>query len=244
MATAADSTEQPVAPVPLVDDLERELKFVLTSSRAELAWRWLATACQPDGQFPDADIWTVYYDTPDFDALDEKLNSDYLKMKVRLRWYAPPGESGAGAVFIEVKRRVGSRREKIRVKIDKPAETLTGRRLDDPIFASFPALLAPRGVILSSAWRPMLALRYRRRRFLEPMSHTRISVDTEIQCAGVNERYLFARSQGPLSVAVIEVKGFADALPPRLAPLLAFGARKQSMSKYAAVLLQCRRSLF
>jgi hypothetical protein len=101
-----------------------------------------------------------------------------------------------------------------------------------------------RGVMLGPTWHPMLALRYRRRRFLEPMSHTRISVDTEIQCVGVNERYLFSRNQGPLSVAVVEVKGFADALPPRLSPLLAFGARKQSMSKYAAVLMQCRRSLF
>ena len=83
----------------------------------------------------------------------------------------------------------------------------------------------------------------RRRRFVDVLTETRLSLDSEITAISVNHRYLFARHFGPLPVAVVEVKGHTDALPGHLRPLITLGLRKQSMSKYAALLLQLRRTL-
>jgi hypothetical protein len=243
MSTAAIiDRPAPAAPL-LVETLERELKFVLPASRAEFAARLLQTLSKPDAQYPDADVWTVYYDSPGFDSLDEKLNSDYLKTKIRLRWYAPPGGAGQGPVFLEAKQRVGNRRDKIRVLLPTTAEMLAGRRLEDPAFQLAAQLLADKGILLGPDWQPMLALRYRRRRFVDVSSGTRVSLDSDITATSVNRRHLFARSLGPLRVAVVEVKGQTDVLPAILRPLIPVGLRKESMSKYAALLLDLRRVL-
>jgi hypothetical protein len=244
MSTAA-TVDRPASPAsPLVEDLERELKFVLPASRADIAARMLRTMCRPDREYPDADVWTVYYDTPGFASLDEKLNSDYLKTKVRVRWYATPNAPGEGPVFLEAKHRVGNRRDKIRVKLPMTAESLAAKRLDDAVFQSLPERLAEKGILLGADWQPVLTLRYRRRRFVDPPTGTRVSLDSEITAMAVSHRRLFARHLGPLPVAVVEVKGAADALPGHLRSLIALGLRKQSMSKYAALLLQLGRSAY
>jgi hypothetical protein len=243
MANAADLDSLTHPAAPSVEDLERELKFVLPASRVDPARRWLEMLCRRDEQYPDADVWTVYYDTPAFASLDEKLNSDYLKTKVRLRWYAPPGGRGEGAVFVEAKRRIGNRRDKIRVRLPFTAEAIADRALDDPIFTGLPDRLAEKGVVLRSDWQPMLALRYRRRRFVEPLTGTRISLDSDITATRVNHRFLYMRHAGPLPLAVVEVKGQAEELPGPLRALLQFGLRKQSLSKYATLVLQLRRGL-
>ena len=67
--------------------LERELKYLLPAGRAFLARKIVSALCQPDPVYPAATVFTIYYDTPDLTLLSEKLNSDYLKTKVRLRWY-------------------------------------------------------------------------------------------------------------------------------------------------------------
>lgn len=243
MSTAAP-IDHPAPPAsPVVDDLERELKFVLPASRVDIAARLLGALCRPDPTFPDADVWTVYYDSHRFDSLDEKLNSDYLKTKIRVRWYAPPGGAGQGPVFLEAKQRVGNRRDKVRVRLPHTAESLAARRLDDPVFHGLPEHLASTGILLGGDWQPMLALRYRRRRFVEPTTATRVSLDSDIAAVAVNHRFLFARNQGPLPVAVLEIKGHADTLPGPLRVLFALGLRKDSMSKYAALLLQLSRAL-
>ena len=243
MSTAA-ITDRPAPPSsPLVDDLERELKFVFPATRVDIAARLLGTLAKPDTQYPDADVWTIYYDSHGFDSLDEKLNSDYLKTKIRVRWYAPPGGTGYGPVFLEAKHRVGNRRDKVRVPLPMAAETLVSLRLNDPVFESLPERLASKGILLGPGWHPMLALRYRRRRFVDVSTGTRVSLDSGITAVSVNHRHLFARDLGPLPVAVVEVKGLADVLPGHLRPLIALGLRKHSMSKYAALLLQLSRSI-
>jgi hypothetical protein len=118
-----------------------------------------------------------------------------------------------------------------------------GRALDDPIFQSLPARLAAAGVALQADWQPMVALRYRRRRFVDPPTGSRLSLDSDIQATRVNPRFLFVRSLGVLPIAVLEVKGYADELPGHLRGLLPLGLRKQSLSKYATLVLQLRRTI-
>src|SRR5690606_23650745 len=109
-----------------VEDLERELKFVLPAGRAAAARAFLSTLCAPDTEYPRALVWTVYYDTADAKSLGEKIDSDYLKMKLRVRWYGGADDRPAGAAFVEAKYRMGARREKVRVKLEVDGAALAG----------------------------------------------------------------------------------------------------------------------
>ena len=111
-----------------------------------------------------------------------------------------------------------------------------------PVFESLPRRLADKGILLGGDWQPMLTLRYRRRRFVDPLDwNARLSLDSDIAAVSVNHRHLFARDLGPLPIAVVECKGLADVLPGHLRPLMTLGLRKQSLSKYATLLLQLGR---
>jgi len=76
-----------------------------------------------------------------------------------------------------------------------------------------------------------MLLRYRRDRFIEPLTQSRVSLDAEIAAVRVNPRFLSATNRSPLATAVLEVKGSADTLPVVLRPLLALGSRKSAFSK-------------
>ena len=77
-----------VAARPAPDEGERELKYTLPAGRADFTRRRLEALCRRDPQYPAALVWTIYYDTSAMMSLGEKLNSDYLKRKIRVRWYS------------------------------------------------------------------------------------------------------------------------------------------------------------
>jgi hypothetical protein len=214
---------------------ERELKYAIPGSRVHIARQWLERTCRPDPQFPSALVWTVYYDTPALDSLGEKINSDYLKRKVRVRWYSDASGGVTGPAFVEAKLRVGNRRFKVRERLPFAAEDLAGRDLRDVTLQNLPMLLQRHGILHQESWIPLMLLRYRRDRFLEPISRSRISLDTDIAAVAVNRRVLSAMDPSPLWTAVLEVKGSGDRLPPALQPMLALGFRKRAFSKFLAV---------
>jgi hypothetical protein len=216
---------------------DHELKFTLPEGRVDLARRWLHSICRPDRQFPAALVWTIYYDTPDLATLGEKINSDYLKQKIRLRWYSnlPGGPSFPCAeAFIEAKLRIGNRRTKVRIRAPYAADDLATWDLQDPRYQQFPQLLREQGVLTHDLWQPVLQLRYRRDRFLEPISRARVSLDARIAAVAVNPRFVAYADDSPLDVGVLEVKGRADELPLALRGMVQLGARKWSFSKYLA----------
>lgn len=67
---------------------EHELKFVFRNGFAREIVSWLEGRCLPDPEYPKGRVNSIYYDLRDHRLLDEKRNSDFLKTKVRLRWYA------------------------------------------------------------------------------------------------------------------------------------------------------------
>jgi hypothetical protein len=94
-----------------------ETKYLLLrpTDKAKLL-HWLKSLCQVDGQFPTAIVHSVYFDTRDWQLLRDKLESNFIKHKVRLRWYSDPATGSIDqTAFLEVKRRVGSQREKRRL---------------------------------------------------------------------------------------------------------------------------------
>jgi hypothetical protein len=218
-----------------IESLERELKYVLCAGRMPFAERWLASRCRADGRHASSDVWTVYYDTPDRASLGEKVNSDYLKTKVRVRWYAEPGGGAAGDAFLEMKRRIGNRREKHRVLLPGAAGALARQPLDDDRWSALPRRLLAAGVGLDGLWRPVLLLVYRRARFVDAASGARVSCDRSIRAASVPRWALGAWRPGPLPVGVIEIKGRSDELPANLSAIVRLGGRLSSFSKYAAI---------
>jgi|MudIll2142460700_1097286.scaffolds.fasta_scaffold155379_1 hypothetical protein len=211
---------------------DRELKFTLPGGRVELARRWLDAVCRRDPEFPAAFVWTIYYDTVDLASLGEKINSDYLKRKVRLRWYAELDGRPSGPVFLEAKLRTGTGRAKVRVVVPHAGDAVAGWDLADARLQALPVRLREHGILLRGRWEPVLLLRYRRDRFIEPHSDTRVSLDAEIAAVAVNRRVISTIDHSPLGPGILEVKGDADQLPAALSPLVRLGARKRAVSKY------------
>ena len=214
---------------------ERELKFTLPAGRAQLARRRLDSLCRRDPEFPSAIVWTIYYDTPALGSLGEKINSDYLKRKIRVRWYSDLEGRAAGPAFVEAKLRLGTRRSKVRAKLPYAAEDIAKWDLHDVRLQHLPLLLREHGVLGLDSWQPMMLLRYRRDRFIEPLTQSRVSLDAEIGAVRVHPRFLSVTDRSPLATAVIEVKGGSGDLPAVLRSLLVLGGRKRSFSKLLVV---------
>lgn len=223
---------------------ERELKFTLPAGRAALARRWLEQFCRRDPEFPAAVVWTIYYDTPGLISLGEKINSDYLKHKIRVRWYSGLEGQAAGPAFVEAKLRVGNRRSKVRARLSHTADELAHWDLHDPRFRQFPMLLKEHGIEVHGSWQPVLLIRYRRDRFIEPLSRSRVSLDADIAAAAVNPTRLAGVDCSALGSAVLEVKGSGGELPVALHPLLRLGAHKNAFSKFLAVYAHMTRRIF
>jgi VTC domain-containing protein len=224
------STVVAAARPPERDGLERELKYVIPAGRALLARYTVAALCRPDAQFPSAVVSTIYYDTPDLELLSEKINSDYLKTKVRLRWYS--SSPGPAHAFLEIKSRVGALRRKLRIETSLTADEVRELPLEHPALVQVLEAARPLGVALPARLMPALLLRYERFRFLEPVSGSRICVDAGIEAVRGNPRLLGHVFQARLPLAVIEVKGRDDELPLALRSLVRLGARRASCSKY------------
>jgi hypothetical protein len=214
---------------------ERELKFTFPAGRAHLARRRLDSLCRRDPEFPAAIVWTIYYDTPALVSLGEKINSDYLKRKIRVRWYSTLDGRVSGPAFVEAKLRLGNRRSKARAHLPVAAEEIARWDLQDPRLLAFPLLLRQHGILDQASWQPMMLIRYRRDRFVEPVTRSRVSLDTEIAAVAINARFASRINPSPLAEAVLEVKGAGEELPATLRSLLALGIRKRSFSKLLVV---------
>ena len=214
--------------------LEHELKYVVPATVTGSLLAWLPAACLRDAVYPPAAVHTVYYDTPGWALLGEKMDSDYLKAKVRVRWYADLRGTPGGAVFAELKERIGNRRVKTRVALPIDGATAVGRPLHDRAWADWLRPLAEACGYLPASLAPVLALRYVRHRFVDPRTSSRLTVDEAISVDRVNPQRLHGRSSGRLPVAVVEYKGRHVDLPGHLAALLRFDARRSAFSKYLA----------
>jgi hypothetical protein len=219
-------------------DLERELKFLIPDSRTAFVRAWVWAICRPEAKHPPARVVTVYYDTPDLTMLDEKVNSDYLKHKVRVRWYAAlDGKPLNGPAYVEAKFRVGSRRHKVRIPTRVAAADLDRWPLTRPEWAG---LLGPlrEQIDIEADLMPVVRLQYVRERFIDPLTGGRVALDSDISLDAVNPLRLSPGRRGRLAVVVMEYKSQAMDMAPHLLRMLqTSGAKKASVSKYLAAYL-------
>lgn len=234
MILKTDRSELLTAPAHDSSPLETELKYAFPAYRTRLAIRLLERFCDPDPAFPVGVVSSIYYDTRDWALLGEKRNSDYLKMKVRLRWYeqgesdsAPPDKS-----FAEVKSRTGSRRTKIRIPTEYSRDELASMELHDPGLLKIPSALLAAGAPIRHVLFPSFNIRYSRRRYIDRSSGARIAIDYGITSPKVNKLMLARTFPCVLGLSVLEVKGPAGEYPLGLRSVFKLGLRREAFSKY------------
>lgn len=227
--------------------LEYELKFVVPNHHLRPIFDFVRLSCRADPAHPAGIVSSIYYDSPHWDSLNEKINSDYVKTKYRLRWYREPSSgSYSEASFAESKHRIGCRRIKSRVTTDLDPERLERIALDDAALLDIPHWMRSNGIQARANLFPSLLIRYTRHRYLEPATGARISIDAGISTPRINHQMLprGTNTGSALSHAVIEVKSARDSLPRSLRPLVIYGIRKASFSKYLACYGKCTQTDF
>jgi hypothetical protein len=215
----------------------QELKFLVPAGRGEGLAMSLGRLLAPDPEFPDNTVVTTYFDTPGLAALEEKLNGDSRKRKVRLRWYETPADGlAAPGCHLEVKLRHGRLRWKLRAPAALEVERWRRLPLEHPGWIDLPRRLAPPEFGLRAGLVPTTVVRYRRRRFVDAQSGARVALDTGIHAAACHRGLFPAAAGRRLRDAVLEVKTGGE-LPSSLRWLVrGAGLRRQSFSKYAACL--------
>lgn len=213
-----------------------ERKFVSSGTPAEEICCTLRAYCMPDPKFPEGELESIYFDDARLSSYREKANGDSLKRKVRIRWYRT---GGAGdeirPAFLEIKDRIGAARDKVRFPFSAPIADLERRHLSDGFYVS---LLVEQsecaGFPISRTLVPSVAIRYKRHRFVCPVTHSRVSVDYGIVCTRANCN-LFPYATGepvPLAVAICEAKSATARAWPFGEALMRLGLRMESFSKY------------
>ena len=211
-----------------------ETKFVLHNGVAHKVVEWLRCRCWPDKEFAAGIVSSIYFDSREWRFLGEKVNSDYLKTKVRIRWYHDINTlEPFDASFMEVKYKIGETRRKVRIQTAYSGDRLARTSLEDLQMIALPDLLKKRDVFLGGPLFPVFQISYKRRRFVEPVSGLRLSIDYDIHVPKVNLRMVPRINPFNLQSAVFETKGSRADLPETLHQLTALGCIKQSFSKYS-----------
>jgi len=226
--------------------LDRELKLIFSRKRTRRIVERAEHYLRPDPVFPRAVVRSLYFDTPRWHSVEEKLNSDYLKSKFRLRWYQATGSvvRDEDPVFAEAKFRIGNTRHKYRVRAPFSPVWLEQSDFNDCRFDEFTRLLRERGIDPGHRLLPAFIIQYDRRRYVDPLSGVRLCVDADIAVARTNPMMLPVSANARLETAVVEVKGGHDRLPVHLQFLTDLGCRKNSFSKYAACFQKLTGQIF
>lgn len=235
----------PIAPTDS-KDLQTELKYVAPLHRAKLALRILDKICSLDDKHPIGIVSSIYYDTVNWDLLREKRDSDYLKAKIRLRWYETSEgiSSGIGRSYAEAKYRIGSRRLKFRIPTDIHGDFLSRTTLTAPELRNVPDQLSARGAPIKHRICPAFVVRYHRCRYVDRLTGARISLDYKIGAPKTNPMMIAAPHPCNLPVTVLEVKGTDGVFPNSLRSLLKLGFRKEAFSKYYECYGQLSKTFF
>jgi hypothetical protein len=212
-----------------------EQKYIFMGQQKEMILDWLEYCYVRDPVFDFGTISSIYYDTPALSSYYEKRNSDYLKSKVRLRWYEDLQTSDPDVdvtCYLEVKRKYGTVRQKERMEVVIPLKKLLDDPFSDRDILNLPYRIHelrcfPPGILV-----PTLLIQYDRYRFIDSQGRSRVALDTDICCNRVNEVYFPLVPPVHLGMGVLEVKGNQNELPDSLNPIQA-QLTKSAFSKYA-----------
>ena len=200
------------------------------------AYTLLRQVCRPDRQYPEGQVNTLYFDTPDLDQYMRSASGEFKKDKVRIRWYGEiRNQQGMVPVFLELKSRRGFATSKQRRMLMVPGEYLEMDCLGAGIVnkTTLVDTLAEFGHYPRKPMRPIIVISYWRYRFNEMLTGMRVSCDYNIRSSmvapelGHRERELWLRG------GVVEVKGPTIELPITLRRISFLDTDWSRFSKYA-----------
>ncbi len=231
---------------------EFEMKYTFHNSYTQNLINYLDMHYSLDNKYPFAKIQSIYLDDFQQSSYKEKINSDFLKTKYRVRWYEEVNNSElqqlsqdekASYVFLEKKMKVGSQRNKERKKVY-------------PIFF-YDIKKKPLHYFCHNCWKqyfiswgvhkdlePLVQISYVRRRYIEEYSRTRINLDYNITVEKSNELHLPKAEGVLLFEGVLEVKRDVLCPPESLVYVTRNMVRKSNFSKYERCLSVLKDGFF
>jgi len=216
-----------------------EQKFFVAPRNMGLAQALLLRTCRVDPVYPVGQVNSVYFDTIDLDQHERSLEGDLVKDKVRIRWYGEERDFGDRVkVWLELKSRVGFGSTKQRVSGSVPRARLALPALARGIVPPTILLqtMAGFGFFPPGPIRPVIVISYSRRRFVEPRTGYRLSIDSRIRSSLLIPGREFGERGLELPGGLVEVKCPTFQLPPSLLELAAIGSSWSRFSKYSACL--------
>ncbi len=210
-----------------------ESKYIFNTGTEKIILSHLNALCQPDPEFPVGGIASLYFDSPGLHLLQEKVDSDFIKSKLRLRWYTSNTSDKNLTAYLEVKSKEGARRHKHRIEVSLPSDILEEGHED---FCSVAEIVAPAintlGISAKHPLFPMITIRYDRHRFIDHENGSRISLDHNIGFSRVNPVFFPDLGGRSSRHCVLEVKNSSGYLPLTLQSLQHVISPREAFSKY------------
>lgn len=210
-----------------------EYKLAFPNGCGDLPVALLEAFALDDPDYPAGFVNSVYFDTIGLGFYHDALDGQYERRKVRLRWYGELPADGDVAVWLEVKSKRGARSNKVRQPMLLDSRLLAHDRLGD-LASELPlvAMMAGMGQAYAEPLQPTALIRYRRRRWVDPVCGARLSLDQGVTALGLLPHWA---TQGAVALlaGVVEIKSDDEATPMVAHNLLAAGCHWTSFSKYA-----------
>jgi len=214
-----------------------ERKYFIWPRNTGFARLFLRQVCHPDREYPEGQVNTLYFDTPELDQYLRSSSGDFRKDKVRIRWYGYLQDYRTTVpVYVELKTRQGFTSSKQRKRFHVPPQNLQPSNLSKGIIEGNALIdtLASFGYFPESPLRPVIVVSYWRYRLNEVFTGVRMSLDLHIRScmvaggSGSGERELELRG------GVIEVKGQNFELPPTIQQMKLLDTDWGRFSKYGS----------
>lgn len=216
-----------------------ERKFFIQPENIGFAYSLLSQICRPDCDYPEEQINSLYFDTLELGQHNRSIEGEFRKDKIRIRWYHTlESYTEEVPVFIELKSREGFIGSKRRKREYVPAHRLKQGDLHNGIVTKIELMgtLAGFDYYPDAPVYPIIEISYRRYRFTELLTGTRVSLDCNIRSTMISRQFENSERDLKLPGAVIEVKGTTIELPVMLRQMKLLDIDWSRFSKYSLCL--------
>lgn len=187
--------------------------------------------------YPPRQVNNIYFDSADFQSLNDNLDGDGGRGKLRLRWYGPAVDTVAGAHW-ELKVKEGTTGWKVSSALDATLD-LTRLSWTEVRRVLREASDARAGLWLAQLASPVLINRYQRAYYVTSDRAVRLTLDTDLRAYDqrFTDRPNLRRPAPITDYIVIELKATVDCQPQLSEALASFPAHPDRHSKYVQGML-------
>ncbi len=217
-------------------DWRIERKFFILPRHIGLAYMLLHQFCHLANEYPEEQINSLYFDTPDLEQHNRSLAGEFRKDKVRIRWYGEDeNQQEEVPVFLELKSREGFASSKQRQHLLVPVEHLKLSALHNGVVPKSTLIdtMAGFGHFPRKPLQPIIKISYWRYRFTEMLTGVRVALDCHIRSTMVAREIGYGERELGLPGGVIEVKGPNFELPITLRQMKIMDLDWSRFSKYS-----------